>query len=73
MNPIENAWAQLQKLVSKKIRDDGRFDSREELWHYISDSWDQLKESNFVENLYQSMPNRMQSVIENMEIGLNIN
>ncbi len=73
MNPIENAWAQLQKLVSKKIREDGRPDSRKELWHYISDSWDQLKESNFVENLYQSMPNRMQSVIENMEIGLNIN
>jgi transposase len=43
MNPIENAWAQLQKLVSKKIREDGRPDSREELWHYISDSWDQLK------------------------------
>jgi hypothetical protein len=39
-------------------------DSREELWYYISDSWDQLKESNLVENLYQSMPNRMHSVIE---------
>ena len=64
MNPIENAWAELQKLVSKKIREDGRPDSREELWYYISDSWDQLKESNLVENLYQSMPNRMHSVIE---------
>jgi hypothetical protein len=37
---------------------------RTKVGHCNSDSWDQLKESNLVENLYQSMPNRMQSVIE---------
>ncbi len=38
MNPIENAWAELQKPVSKKIREERRPDSREELWGCISNS-----------------------------------
>jgi hypothetical protein len=65
MNPIENAWAELQKSVFKKIKEDGRPDSREELWGCISNSWEELGESDIVENLYRSMPNRMRSVIEN--------
>ncbi len=64
MNPIENAWAELQKSVSHKIREDGRPDSREELWHYVGSSWEELRETDIVENLYRSMPNRMRSVIE---------
>ncbi len=60
MNPIENTWAELQK-----IREDVRPDSRDELWNYISNSWEELGETDIFENLYRSMPNRMLSVIEN--------
>jgi hypothetical protein len=63
MNPLENAWTDLHKSVSQKIREDGRPDSRDELWNYISNSWEELGETDIVENLYRSMPNRMLSVI----------
>jgi hypothetical protein len=44
MNPLENAWTDLRKSVSQKIREDGRPDSRDELWNYISNSWEELGE-----------------------------
>jgi hypothetical protein len=65
MNPIENAWAELQKSISQKIREDIRPDSRDELWNYISNSLEELGETDIFENFYCSVSNRMLSVIEN--------
>ncbi len=65
MNLIENVWAAIQKSTSGKIREDGKSpDNREDLWTYITDSWEELDDTDLIENLYRSMPNRMRSVIE---------
>ncbi len=72
MNPIENAWAELQKSVSKEIREDGRPDSREELWGCINNSWEELEESDIVENLRMRWT-ECDQLLKIMEIWLNIN
>ena len=63
MNLMENVWAQSQKLVPIKIRDEDAT-NRDMLWNYISDSWESMRNTDIVENMYRSMPRRMQAVIE---------
>jgi len=64
MNPIENIWAGIQKSVSKEIRKN-KADDREKLWSFILNSWEALDDTDIVENLYRSMPNRIRLVIQN--------
>jgi len=38
MYPIEKIWAAIQKLVYKRIRNDGRLEVRGELCDYVSNA-----------------------------------
>ena len=64
MNPIENVWALLAKALSEA--DAHLCRSRDELWELTFSIWEQLKNNrgDFVSNLINGMPNRMQKVIE---------
>ncbi len=64
MNPIENVWARIQKSVSDRLREDyGKID-KQKLWEHITNSWEELDDTDLIETLYRSMPNRMREVIQ---------
>jgi hypothetical protein len=61
LNVIENAWGQQKIAVSVE----GLLITENELWLAICDTWGNLRENvNFIANLVNSMPNKLQAVIE---------
>jgi hypothetical protein len=60
-NLIENIWNILKKRLSNR----GLFRSNNELWNAIRNEWENILQNGveLCESLVDSMPNRMQSVI----------
>jgi len=60
LNPIENLWAELKKRIATRR---GDITSKEALWEAIEAEWEATPKS-FLENLIDSMPNRIEAVIK---------
>ncbi len=60
--PIENVWG-IQKV---RVANYGVHADEEELWLSITDSWNEIHDYNetLCENLVNSVPHRLQSIIE---------
>ncbi len=56
-NPIEHAWAQ----AKVNVRQDGSYQSENDLWLAISEAWIEMRENaqTFAQNLVNSLPNRL--------------
>lgn len=61
LNPIENLWSILKRRLGQHNRAPT---SIEELWNRVKSEWEAIP-SEFKENLVESMPKRMKSVIKN--------
>jgi hypothetical protein len=60
MNPIENVWGRSKVKVAKN----GIFEDLEDLWESIFECWNAMREDIYYShNLVDSMPNRLQSII----------
>lgn len=62
MNLIENVWAELQKILNRKLRNI-TVSTKNQLLQLIEESWKEIPVS-FIENCVLSMPNRLKKVIE---------
>lgn len=58
LNPIENCWAKLSSAVVKR-----RPTTVKQLWKMVEEEWDNLS-MNYIRKLIDSMPNRLQKVID---------
>lgn len=63
INILENVWG----LMTKKIyKVNFRPNTRDELINFIGETWDELaNDINLIRNLYASIPNRLNKIIEN--------
>ncbi len=60
MNPIENVWAEMERELSKLHT----AKNADELWQNIQTAWNALRSKpTYWLNLVDSMPNRMQAVV----------
>ena len=59
LNLIENAWGFIKQQLEGRI-----IKSKDALWRAIESEWDAMP-LDFIRNLFLSMPNRLNSVIEN--------
>ena len=60
LNPIEHVWRQLKVQVNKRS---ARPKNLQELWSILQEEWGKI-DPNFINTLVQSMPHRVQAVIE---------
>ena len=60
INPIENAWAR-QKV---KVSETEIYADEQDLWLAISEAWLHMQDNYNCENLVNSIPNRLQNIIE---------
>ncbi len=60
-NPIENIW----NILKGRLNNRGIFRNNNELWNAIRNEWEDIQQNGveLCESLVDSMPNRMQSVI----------
>lgn len=58
LNPIENLWGEIQKLLTGK-----RYQNDDQLFEAIQNIWNNL-DQHLIENLIKSMPRRCQAVIK---------
>lgn len=63
LNPIENVWGMMVKFMDKFIDQDGEATSEDALFDRVIKAAEMVEKSHFV-TLYQSMRNRMLSVME---------
>lgn len=61
LNPIENIWAELQKILNKKLRN-VCISTKNDLLELIRTSWKEIPAS-FIEKCMLSMPQRLKEVI----------
>jgi len=60
LSPIENFWAEVNREVNAL-----QCTSPDELWEALSETWELYREKpNYFENLYDSIPNRIDEIIE---------
>lgn len=59
MNPIEHVWYEMKKKIGKCNPQ-----NRCELLVAIENSWREVLDSDFVNNLYDTMPNRIKAIIK---------
>ena len=59
MNPIENVWQIIKNRVYKK-----KPENKDDLIHIVKYEWKKI-DKKILESLINSMPNRIQQVIEN--------
>ena len=60
LNPIENVWAFIKERLFKK---NSQLTSADQTWEEIQRIW-YFEVNSIIKNLYDSMPNRLQTVIE---------
>lgn len=59
LNPIENLWAEMERRTcTRNIRDE------QDLWEKIKQTFEEIEETDYITKLVQSMPRRIQKVIE---------
>ena len=63
LNPIENIWAEMQKLVYKYMRFGARIRKKEDLLNLCKRCFHQVCQTNRIEKLYSSMKRRLDEVI----------
>lgn len=61
LNPIENSWAILKRRLGKYQKAPR---SKNELWPHVQHEWNNFHD-NFIQNLVESMPKHIKSVIKN--------
>lgn len=59
LNPIENVWAEMERRTSTR-----HLKTKEELWNLVETTFNDLENSQYINKLIQSMPKRIQSVID---------
>lgn len=59
LSPIENMWAQLLQNWPNRT-----FSNRQMLLNEVSTRWDALRGTEYITNLYNSMPRRLQQVLD---------
>jgi hypothetical protein len=71
MNPIENLWGYLVcELCQGRTQDGGHFNARDannanELFQFVNQKWAELaNDQPYLQALIDSMPNRLQAVID---------
>lgn len=60
LNPIENLWPLVARNCSIYAAE-----NQDELWNNICKSWDEIRLTNTCETLVNSLPNRIQDIIDN--------
>ena len=60
LNIIENVWGRIKFELRTQV-----FDDLDDLWHEVERLWKTLITREFISSLYESMPRRIASVIEN--------
>lgn len=63
LNPVENVWGMLKKRLSTRAN---RGRTADTLWQAIAQEWESLRgRPEITESLYESMPTRINKVLEN--------
>lgn len=60
LNPIENVWANMVRHWPQH-----HFQNRQQIVEVASELWEDLRDSDLIHKLYQSMPTRIQEVVNN--------
>lgn len=58
LNIIEDCWNRIKRNLRGRV-----FEDREELWRGVQAEWNNIPQE-FIQNLYDSLPNRIQAVLE---------
>ncbi|KAJ4435221.1 hypothetical protein ANN_23799 [Periplaneta americana] len=65
MNPIENLWAAVKRILRSNWAEQPPFRTSEELWDRVLDAWEEMtKNLDLFHNLVDSMPRRMRAVVD---------
>lgn len=62
LNIIENVWAELQKILNRKLRN-RTISTKDQLLHLIEESWKEIP-SDYIRKCIMSMPKRLEEVIK---------
>ncbi|KAJ4440908.1 hypothetical protein ANN_10756 [Periplaneta americana] len=65
MNPIQNLWAAVKRILRSNWAEQPPFRTPEELWDRVLDAWEEMaKNLDLIHNLVDSMPRRMRAVVD---------
>ena len=59
LNIIEHVWGRIKHEIRSEV-----FDDLEELWEEVARCWENLITENFIRSLYDSMPRRINAVVQ---------
>lgn len=59
MNPIEHVWYEMKKKIANC-----KPQNRQQLIADVHKSWEEVLKSDYVKNLYETMPNRIEALIK---------
>ncbi|KAJ4445846.1 hypothetical protein ANN_12531 [Periplaneta americana] len=65
MNPIQNLWAEVKRILRSNWAEQPPVRTPEELWDRVLDAWEEMpKNLDLFHNLVDSMPRRMRAVVD---------
>ncbi|KAJ4449787.1 hypothetical protein ANN_01191 [Periplaneta americana] len=65
MNPIQNLWAAVKRILRSNWAEQPPVRTSEELWDRVLDAWEEMaKNLDLFHNLVDSMPRRMRAVVD---------
>ncbi|KAJ4430095.1 hypothetical protein ANN_22304 [Periplaneta americana] len=65
MNPIQNLWAAVKRILRSNWAEEPPVRTPEELWDRVLDAWEEMaKNLDLFHNLVDSMPRRMRAVVD---------
>ncbi|KAJ4444277.1 hypothetical protein ANN_06069 [Periplaneta americana] len=73
MNPIQNLWAAVKRILRSNWAEQPPIRTPEELWDRVLDAWEEMvKNLDLFHNLMNSMPHRMRAVVDAARIWLRV-